>query len=109
MQYDLGSCSKYFTVANYEFQILVYQPPSPTTMEMASLRRDSVPEAMAWQGLVMIHAQASLKTMWERYGFAEELRNEKGEVEIGREPHWIEEGIEHLGMWRRLRIDNSRS
>lgn len=87
----------------------IYHPPSPTTMEMASLRRDSVPEAMAWQGLVMIHAQAGLKAMWERYGFAEELRNEKGEVEIGKEPHWIEEGIEHVGMWRRLRIDNSRS
>ncbi|KAF2683843.1 hypothetical protein K458DRAFT_247257, partial [Lentithecium fluviatile CBS 122367] len=83
----------------------IYQPPSPTTMEMANLRRDSVPEALAWNGLVMIHAQASLKTMWKRYGFAEELKNEKGEVVIAKEPHWVEEGIEHVGMWKRLKID----
>jgi predicted GNAT family N-acyltransferase len=87
----------------------IYEPPSATTMEMASLRRDSVPEAMAWNGLVMIHAQASLKTLWERYGFSEELKNDKGEVVIAKEPQWIEEGIEHVGMWRRLKIDNSRS
>ena len=87
----------------------IYQPPSPTTMEMASLRRDSVPEAIAWNGLVMIHAQANLKTLWERYGFAEELKNDNGEVAIAKEPQWVEEGILHVGMWRRLKIDNSRS
>jgi predicted GNAT family N-acyltransferase len=87
----------------------IYQPPSPTAMEMASLRRDSVPEAVSWNGLVMIHAQASLQTLWERYGFAEELKNEDGKVQVAKEPHWIEEGIEHVGMWKRLKIDNSRS
>jgi predicted GNAT family N-acyltransferase len=87
----------------------IYQPPSATTLEKASLRRDSVPDAMAWNGLVMIHAQASLKVLWERYGFSEELKNEKGEVEIAKEPQWMEEGIVHVGMWKRLKIDNSRS
>lgn len=87
----------------------IYEPPSATTMEKASLRRDSVPEAMTWNGLVMIHAQASLKSLWERYGFAEELKNDKGEVVIAKEPQWTEEGIVHVGMWRRLKIDNSRS
>ena len=56
----------------------------------------------------MIHAQANLKSMWERAGFTEELKNEHGEVEIHAEPHWMEEGIEHIGMWRRLPIDKGK-
>lgn len=86
----------------------IYQPPPPTTMEMASLLGNAAQEAVTWNGLVMIHAQAGLKGMWEKYGFAEELVNEKGEVEISKEPHWVEEGIEHVGMWKRMKIENAR-
>jgi predicted GNAT family N-acyltransferase len=63
---------------------------------------------LSWQGLIMIHAQANLKQMWERHGFHEELRTEEGEVEISAEPHWMEEGIEHVGMWKRLKIVQGR-
>ncbi|KAF1952113.1 hypothetical protein CC80DRAFT_495461 [Byssothecium circinans] len=86
----------------------VYRPPSPTTMEMASLRGTPIQEVATWNGLVMIHAQAPLQPLWERYGFREELRNEKGEVEIEKERRWVEEGIEHVGMWKRLKVENSR-
>ncbi|PVH99666.1 hypothetical protein DM02DRAFT_629178 [Periconia macrospinosa] len=86
----------------------IYEPPSPTTAEKANLLGLSTDEVASWNGLVMIHAQANLKHLWEKYGFAEELINDKGEVEISKEPHWVEEGIEHVGMWRRLHVDNRR-
>ncbi|KAF2641853.1 hypothetical protein P280DRAFT_286589 [Massarina eburnea CBS 473.64] len=86
----------------------IYRPPSPTTMEMANLSGKPVQEAGTWNGLVMIHAQANLQPLWERYGFSEELRGEDGEVEIQKEERWIEEGIEHVGMWKRLKVESGR-
>ena len=82
----------------------IYLPPSPTIRELAHLQGPDAAKPLSWQGLIMIHAQANLKGMWERHGFHEELRNDKGEVEISAEPHWVEEGIEHVGMWKRLKI-----
>jgi GNAT superfamily N-acetyltransferase len=87
----------------------IYQPPSATTMELANLRGQATHDAATWQGLIMIHAQANLKGYWEKhFGFREELVNENGSVEIGKEPHWVEEGIEHVAMWKRLNIDSGR-
>ncbi|KAH7111817.1 hypothetical protein B0J11DRAFT_512062 [Dendryphion nanum] len=86
----------------------IYQPPSPTTIELANLTGMDVKKISTWQGLVMIHAQASLEKMWTRYGFAEELLDKNGNVEISREARWIEEGIEHISMWKRLKIDSRR-
>jgi predicted GNAT family N-acyltransferase len=86
----------------------IYLPPSPTTREMAALQGPNAARPLAWQGLVMIHAQAHLKHMWGKHGFREELRNDAGEVEIAAEPRWMEEGIEHVGMWKRLRIAQGR-
>ncbi|KAH7080853.1 hypothetical protein FB567DRAFT_449043 [Paraphoma chrysanthemicola] len=87
---------------------LIYKPPSPTALERAQIK-DHSKEQLAWNGLVMIHAQANIKRMWEKHGFQEELRNELGEVEIAAEPHWIEEGIEHIGMWKRIEVKRGRS
>ncbi|KAF1976438.1 hypothetical protein BU23DRAFT_48500 [Bimuria novae-zelandiae CBS 107.79] len=88
---------------------VIYQPPSPTTLELANLRGHASQDAVTWQGLIMIHAQANLKGYWEKhFGFKEELVNEKGEVEIEKEPHWVEEGIEHVGMWKRLKVEHGR-
>lgn len=88
---------------------VIYQPPSPTTLELANLRGHAAQESVTWQGLVMIHAQANLKNYWEKvFGFKEELVNEDGTVEIEKEPHWKEEGIEHVGMWKRLKIEIGR-
>lgn len=87
---------------------LVYRPPSPTALEMAQILGNNKEREITWQGLVMIHAQANLEAMWEKHGFHEELRNEDGEVEIEAEPHWIEEGIEHVGMWKRLPIEKRK-
>lgn len=48
-----------------------------------------------WQGLVLVHAQVGVEQIWERLGF-------KTDERLGR---WDEEGIEHLGMWRKLDMD----
>jgi predicted GNAT family N-acyltransferase len=47
-----------------------------------------------WKGMVLVHAQASVEKVWAKMGF---LTDEK----LGR---WDEEGIEHLGMWRRIEL-----
>lgn len=86
----------------------VYRPPSPTALEMAQIQGHNREKEITWQGLVMIHAQANLKGIWEKQGFREELRNDDGEVEIPAEPHWVEEGIEHIGMWKRLQLDKEK-
>ena len=44
-----------------------------------------------WNGLVLVHAQVSVEGMYQRLGF-------KTDEGMGR---WDEEGIDHVGMWRR--------
>ncbi|KAL2827596.1 acyl-CoA N-acyltransferase [Aspergillus cavernicola] len=50
-----------------------------------------VPE---WKGLALVHAQGQVERMYERLGFV----TDEG---LGR---WVEEGIEHVGMWKRLDV-----
>ena len=45
-----------------------------------------------WNGLVLIHAQIGLQKFWKRYGF--EVDEAMG--------IWDEEGMDHVGMWKRL-------
>jgi len=48
-----------------------------------------------WRGLVLVHAQRGRsERLWERFGF---------EVDAGM-GSWWEEGIEHVGMWRRIGV-----
>ena len=49
-----------------------------------------------WKGNVLAHAQVVVEKMYERMGF-------KTDEKLGR---WDEEGIEHLGMWRRVDIES---
>lgn len=86
----------------------IYRPPSPTALEMAQMQGQNKEKEITWKGLVMIHAQANIKPVWEKHGFREELVNEQGEVEVSAEPHWIEEGIEHIGMWKRLQLEKEK-
>jgi hypothetical protein len=86
----------------------VCPPPSPTTVELAKVISKDLEEAAEWKGLCMVHAQVSVKELWARQGFVEELTDEKGEVVISKEEHWIEEDIEHLAMWKRIKLDPPR-
>ncbi|KAM5462368.1 hypothetical protein MauCBS54593_008033 [Microsporum audouinii] len=45
-----------------------------------------------WDGLVLIHAQTDVEAMYARLGF-------KTDESMGR---WVEEGIPHVGMWKKL-------
>ena len=87
----------------------IYKPPSPTAMERAQINEHGKEQQLQWEGLIMIHAQANIKHVWEKHGFSEELKNDNGEVEIAAEPHWMEEGIEHIGMWKRVEVKRGRS
>ncbi|OOF95193.1 hypothetical protein ASPCADRAFT_507103 [Aspergillus carbonarius ITEM 5010] len=51
-------------------------------------------EKKAWKGLVLVHAQTQVERMYVRMGF----ETDEG---LGR---WDEEGIEHVGMWRRVQL-----
>ncbi|KAJ9645589.1 uncharacterized protein PV06_07731 [Exophiala oligosperma] len=45
-----------------------------------------------WNGLVLAHAQVNVERMYAKLGFVTDDK-------LGR---WDEEGIEHLGMWKRV-------
>ncbi|KAJ5200370.1 hypothetical protein N7491_008828 [Penicillium cf. griseofulvum] len=47
-----------------------------------------------WQGLVLVHAQADAEKMYKALGF-------ETDESLGR---WDEEGIEHVGMFRRVEV-----
>lgn len=48
-----------------------------------------------WKGLVLVHAQVAVEKVWGRMGFVPD-------PSLGQ---WDEEGIMHLGMWRRVESD----
>jgi len=47
-----------------------------------------------WNGLVLIHAQKSVEKAWAKMGFVKD--ETMGE--------WVEEGIDHVGMWKRIKV-----
>lgn len=47
-----------------------------------------------WQGLVLVHAQVEVEEMYLGMGF-------ETDEALGR---WVEEGIEHIGMFRRVEV-----
>ncbi|KAF2744006.1 hypothetical protein M011DRAFT_409358 [Sporormia fimetaria CBS 119925] len=83
---------------------LVCPPPSPTKLEKAIQQGHADANCIHFRGLAMVHAQVSVMRLWKKHGFAEELYDGDGNVEISKEEHWMEEGIEHVGMWRRLNV-----
>lgn len=63
-------------------------------LEGVARERASVEKGEEWKGLVLVHAQRGVTRFWERLGF---VRDEGLGV-------WVEEGIEHVGMWRRVGV-----
>ncbi|KAI7356380.1 phosphatidylinositol glycan, class A [Hortaea werneckii] len=51
-----------------------------------------------WKGLVLVHAQIGVQKVWKRYGF--EYDEAMGT--------WDEEGIDHVGMWKRVDVEPGR-
>lgn len=77
----------------------------PTILEQANQLTKSTDITFLWEGLAMVHAQVSVAGLWKKIGFTEELRDKVGNIEISKEDHWMEEGIEHEGLWKRLKLD----
>jgi len=69
----------------------------PTKVE--ALRQESDRGVgMDWRGLVLVHAQVGVQKVWKRYGFH---TDESMGV-------WDEEGIDHVGMWKRIVVSDAR-
>lgn len=62
--------------------------------EESKAENDGDGKGNGWNGLVLVHAQTVVESFYKRLGFV----TDEG---MGR---WYEEGIEHLAMWRRLKL-----
>ncbi|KAI0181303.1 hypothetical protein GGR52DRAFT_567534 [Hypoxylon sp. FL1284] len=69
--------------------------PSVTEMGLDQLKVGAASEIPKWKGLVCCHAQERVVKVYERWGF-------KVDEGMG---SWFEEGIPHVGMFQRLRIN----
>ena len=70
----------------------------PSKVEAARQDASNGGVGMEWRGLVMLHAQVGVQKVWKRYGF-------ETDESMG---IWDEEGIDHVGMWRRLEVSDQR-
>ncbi len=71
--------------------------PSATSTEAAKVR-GGLSSKQEWKGLVLVHAQKDVERVWRKLGFE---RDDSMGV-------WIEEGIEHIGMWRRIPVQEEK-
>ncbi|KAI9880257.1 MAG: hypothetical protein M1830_004602 [Pleopsidium flavum] len=67
---------------------------NPMAREARKLAAGESERDERWNGLVLVHAQVVVEKMWAKYGFA---KDEGMGV-------WDEEGIDHVGMWRRVPV-----
>lgn len=74
----------------------ILPPPSAASREAARIegRVDVDDVYEAWRGLVLIHAQTNLQKWYAKFGFT--LDEKMGQ--------WDEEGIAHVGMWKRIKV-----
>jgi predicted GNAT family N-acyltransferase len=70
----------------------IIPPMSPAELEAHKLEGKKEPDT--WEGLVLVHAQANVQGLWEKFGFVMDKKMDT----------WIEEGIEHVGLWKRLPV-----
>ncbi|EMC92232.1 hypothetical protein BAUCODRAFT_38252 [Baudoinia panamericana UAMH 10762] len=79
----------------HPYEIMPHFDPA----KMESLKQESDRGfGLEWKGLVLVHAQVGVQKVWRKYGF-------ETDEAMGT---WDEEGIEHVGMWRRLDIEGGR-
>jgi len=71
---------------------------SAMDVEAAKVEGNEKEVTMRWKGLVLVHAQVQVERTWRHYEFVKD--DGMGE--------WDEEGIMHVGMWRRLEIAGRR-
>ncbi|KAG9948495.1 hypothetical protein KCU85_g4876, partial [Aureobasidium melanogenum] len=77
----------------------ILPPMSPAAAEQRKLELGGGVEVEdVWRGLVLVHAQAHLEKYWALFGF---VRDES----MGT---WEEEKIMHVGMWKRVELQDQR-
>ncbi|KAK3654410.1 hypothetical protein LTR56_004040 [Elasticomyces elasticus] len=80
---------------NHPYEVMPGWDPA----KFESLKQDSdLMSRVDWKGLVLVHAQVGVQKVWRRYGF------ETDESMVS----WDEEGIEHVGMWKKLDVSAGR-
>lgn len=72
-----------------------YFDPSIKEFGLESTGATSEKDIPSWSGLVCAHAQKAVVQVWKKWGF--EVDEEMGA--------WEEEGIPHVGMWKRIEIE----
>ncbi|KAK0125533.1 hypothetical protein ONS96_009370 [Cadophora gregata f. sp. sojae] len=72
--------------------------PSIKAMGMDKIAAEITGEVPVWKGLVCVHAQVQVERVWAKWGF----ERDEGMGE------WEEEGIGHVGMFRRLELVEKR-
>jgi predicted GNAT family N-acyltransferase len=70
----------------------IVPPLAPADVEAARL--DGKTEVLPWKGLILVHAQTQVQRLWESAGFVKD-------ESMGA---WMEEGIEHIGLWKRVEV-----
>ncbi|KAG0649048.1 hypothetical protein D0Z07_4742 [Hyphodiscus hymeniophilus] len=73
--------------------------PSVTELGMEKLGATRTDQIPVWNGLCCVHAQEQVENTWVKWGF-------KTDKEMGT---WDEEGIMHVGMFQRLKIEKPAS
>lgn len=80
---------------DHPYDILPHYDPS----RVEALRQESDHgRRIDWNGLVLVHAQTGVEKVWKKYGF-------ERDASMG---VWDEEGIDHIGMWKRLDVSRGR-
>ncbi|RFU31909.1 hypothetical protein B7463_g4403, partial [Scytalidium lignicola] len=69
--------------------------PSVGKWGMENLNAVSTSQIPVWRGLFCVHAQEQVTKVWEKWGF-------KLDEGMGT---WIEEGIKHYGMFKRIQVE----
>jgi predicted GNAT family N-acyltransferase len=84
----------------HDYPHIISEPPSTSLVEdlHAHFGADLDVANTEWNGLVLIHAQIGLQKFWKRWGF--EVDEEMG--------IWDEEGMDHVGMWKRVDLKRKR-
>ncbi|EAS30633.3 acetyltransferase [Coccidioides immitis RS] len=69
-----------------------------TTLNWAAGHKEDISSALgpkeSWNGLVLVHAQVQVEALYARMGFVTDESMGK----------WEEEGILHVGMWKRIEL-----
>ncbi|KIW05038.1 uncharacterized protein PV09_04194 [Verruconis gallopava] len=68
--------------------------PRPSPAQVEAAKQEGRPEWMPWRGLILVHAQVQVQKLWEGFGFVKD-------ESMGT---WVEEGIDHVGLWRKVEV-----